>query len=79
MELLQRIINHELTVSDIKNRRGNYMSRISENIDSRNEFSTFGDFVKQNAVTEYLQEKPIMDSILKSHLVTNTTLNGYFN
>ncbi len=78
LELINRISNNALTDNDIKNMRGSYMSRISENMDSHDEFLSFAKYVEENSVMEYIENKPIMNSVLKSHLTSNSKLDEYF-
>lgn len=77
LELLERIKNRKLSETDLKNMRDSYMSRISEHVDSVIEFSKFGKYVEENSVSEYLETKQDMDSVLKSHLTTNKTLDEF--
>ena len=77
LELLERIKNRKLSEMDLKNMRDSYMSRISEHVDSVTEFSKFVKYVEENSVSEYLETKQDMDSVLKSHVTTNKTLDEF--
>jgi len=77
LNLLRRIMNRQLSEIDLKNLRDGYMSRISEHIDSTSEFSKFTKYVEQNSVPDYLENKHEMDSVLRSHLTTNKTLDDF--
>ena len=79
LELLERIKNGKLSEIDLKNMRNNYMSKISEYIDSLSEFTKFSKYVEENSVSEYLETKQDMDSVLKSHLTTNKKLDEFIS
>lgn len=67
-DLMKRIVNDNTTDYDWNGNRPIYLSRVHENIRSREEFQTFQKYVDSDNAGDYLSEKKDMNTVVKAHL-----------
>lgn len=72
-ELLTRMSRHETTEEDWKQNRPIYLSRLHENVRSREEFAIMQKKIESNSTSDYLLEKHDMSRIIKEHLKHKTS------
>ncbi len=67
-ELLERIVENKTDEKDWSNNRPVYLSRVHENVRTRDEFSVFQKNIDNNTTNDYLNEKKDMNNVVKNHL-----------
>lgn len=79
-ELLTRMATHTTTEEDWKQNRPIYVSRLHENVRSREEFAIMQKNIESKSTSDYLSEKNDMKRIIKDHLKKKKTdsLDNFF-
>lgn len=73
-EFMKRVIEGNMTDMDWSNYRPSYLSRIHENIRTREEFIKFQKHIESNTPKEYLTNKKSMNNIVSTELKTSNRL-----
>lgn len=66
--MLKRIIDNAVDNSDWLYNRPSYLSRVHENIRTKEEFEIFKKHIESDAALDYLNDKKDMNNIVSSHL-----------
>ena len=67
-ELLTNLVENNTTDDDWKKNRPSYLSRVHENVQTRNEFDNLQKNIESCTSIEYLEEKKDMNKVIKDHL-----------
>lgn len=67
-ELLSKLVENNTVDSDWKYSRPFYLSRVHENVRTREEFSELKKNIESETSKDYLQEKPDMNTVINEHL-----------
>jgi hypothetical protein len=67
-ELLERIVNDQITDVDWKHNRPSYLSRVHENARTRPEFDSLQKNIDSETTLDYIEEKKDMGTVIKDHL-----------